>query len=326
LSPARPALFVIFALFFTAPSHAGTVIDRIKSNNVIRCGGVPRSGLFGLSPTGKSAAGLYLDLCRAIGAALLGPEGRIEFRAYDSDKAFNSARAGADDVMFLSGTEILAQGLGGKLVIGPPVFFDATAVMVPANSPVNKLTDLAGQSLCFYQGTNAERDMDAFMAAHNLDFVRKGFMEYVETYDTYNARVCGVLVDELQALAAERLDDADKPLDSRILSEPLATFPIVAATPTADGQWSAIVALALATLQRAEIPGAEWKASGLESFKVQAPELGLADDWQKRVVGAAGSYADIYARNLGEGSRLKLPRGRNAPAELGGGFATPYDD
>ena len=53
-------------------------------------------------------------------------------------------------------------------------------------------------------------------------------------------------------------------------------------------------------------------------------DLGLADDWAKRVVGAAGSYADIYARNLGDGSPLKLPRGPNAPAELGGLFVTPY--
>ena len=57
---------------------------------------------------------------------------------------------------------------------------------------------------------------------------------------------------------------------------------------------------------------------------VEGRDLGLADDWAKRVVGAGGSYADIYARNLGEGSPLKLPRGPNAPAELGGLFVTPY--
>jgi general L-amino acid transport system substrate-binding protein len=322
----RCALFVLFALFFAAPAHAGAVIDRIKSGGVIRCGGVPRSGLFGLSPTGHSAAGLYLDLCRAIGAAVLGPEGRIEFRGYDSEKAFDTARAGADDVMFLSGTEVLAERLADKAILGPTVYFGATGVMVPDQSPVKQLHDLAGQSICFYQGTNAERDIDAWMAAHGLDFVRKGFMEYVEDYDTYNAQVCKALSGEIQDLAAERLDDADKPLNSRILSEPLATFPIVAATPTTDGQWSAIVALAIATVQRAEIPATPWRASGLDSLLATAPELGLAEDWQKRVVGAAGGYADIYARNLGVGSRLKLPRGLNAPLELGGGFVTPYDN
>ena len=59
-------------------------------------------------------------------------------------------------------------------------------------------------------------------------------------------------------------------------------------------------------------------------WRVEGRDLGLADDWAKRVVGAAGSYADIYARNLGDGSPLKLPRGPNAPAEAGGLFVTPF--
>ena len=65
---------------------------------------------------------------------------------------------------------------------------------------------------------------------------------------------------------------------------------------------------------------------GPQSLGVEGRELGLSDDWAKRVIGAAGSYADIYARNLGDGSRLKLPRGPNAPVEAGGLFVTPYRD
>jgi hypothetical protein len=34
----------------------------------------------------------------------------------------------------------------------------------------------------------------------------------------------------------------------------------------------------------------------------------------------------MHARNLGSGSALKLPRGPNAPVELGGWFATPFDN
>jgi hypothetical protein len=39
---------------------------------------------------------------------------------------------------------------------------------------------------------------------------------------------------------------------------------------------------------------------------------------------ALGKHADIHARQVGECSRLKLRRGPNAPAELGGLFVTPY--
>ena len=63
-------------------------------------------------------------------------------------------------------------------------------------------------------------------------------------------------------LAAVRLAGAGKALHSRILPEPLAVFPILAATPTTDAQWSATVAWAIYTLQRAEIPAAPWAAGG----------------------------------------------------------------
>ena len=71
-------------------------------------------------------------------------------------------------------------------------------------------------------------------------------------------------------------------------------------------------------------PATPWTAGGAKPLGVEGRDLVLAHDWAKRVVGAAGSYADMYTRNLGEGSSLKLPRGPNAPAEIGGLFVTPF--
>jgi general L-amino acid transport system substrate-binding protein len=298
------------------------VVDRIRAEGVIRCGGVPRPGLVGPSPDGRAASALYLDLCRAIGAALLPPEGRIEFRAYDSDRAFDRVRESADDLAFLDGSEILDERLAGRIVPGPPVVFVSTGAMVPESSPIESFGDLAGKSVCFYQGSNAHRNLQAAMAARRLDFVRKGFTEYGELYDAYDAGICDAAVGETGDLAAARL--AAKAPKSRILREPFATFPVLALAPAIDPQWSAIVAWAVYALQRAEQPAAAWQASGLGSLPIDARELGLAEDWRGRVVGAAGTYARMFDRNLGEGSPLKLPRGPNAPAEAGGLFVTPF--
>jgi general L-amino acid transport system substrate-binding protein len=304
-------------------AKAGDVINRIKTDQTIRCGGAPRPGLVVVAPDGR-ASGLYLDVCRAIGAALLGPEGKIEFHQYDSDKAFDAVRNGGDDVFFLNGSDMIDMGLAGKVTPGPAVFIETTAVMVPGGSPAHSLADLAGQSICFFQGANAHRNLEAWFAAHHLDFVRMGYQEYVELFDTYDARVCRAQAGESTALAAARLTESGRRLQSRILPEPLAVLPIVAATSTQDAQWSAIVAWALDTLQRAEIPAKPWAAGGLDALPIKAPELGLAPDWQKRVIGAAGTYDEIFARNLGAQSPLKLPRGLNAPWEQGGLFAPPF--
>jgi general L-amino acid transport system substrate-binding protein len=276
----------------------------------------------GQSPDG-APSGLYLDLCRAIGAALLRGDGRIEFHPYDSDKAFTRVATSADDVFFLDGSDIADHRLAGVAALGPAVYFVSTAAMVHGDSAVRQLSDLRGKSICFYQGDNAHLNLEAAMAARRLDFVRMGYVEYGELHDAYNARICEAQVGESGDLAAARLEERAAQA-SRILTEPLTTFPLFAATPVSDPQWSAIVAWAIYAVQRAELAATPWAAAGLPSLAIEGRDLGLADDWAKRVVGAAGSYADIYARNLGEGSPLKLPRGPNAPAELGGLFVTPY--
>jgi len=307
-------------------AHAGIVVDRIKAQGVVRCGGEPRPGLVSVRPDGR-AMGLYLDVCRAIAAAVLGPTGRLEFRQYDSSKAYDTVRNGNDDVYFLSGAEILEENLAGKVLPGPPVFYETTAVMVADNSPVHQLADLAGKPICFSLGSNAERHLEGWFAAHHLDFNHMGYQEDVELYDTYNAQVCHGLAAEATTLAEVRLDGGVNHLRSRILPESLATFPILAATGTQDAEWSAIVAWVVHTLVRAELPEAKWAASGLDSLRIPAPELHLDQDWQKRVIGAVGSYGDIYRRNLGEGSPYKLTRGaNNASVREGGLLIAPYLD
>jgi general L-amino acid transport system substrate-binding protein len=320
----RPVVIAFaLALGLCPPAHAGPIVDRIKSSGVIRCGGVPRPGLVGQSADGRQASGLYLDLCRAIGAALVGQAGKVEFHPYDSDSAFARIPKGADDLVFLDGSEIADHRLAGAATLGPAVYFVSTAAMVHGPASIHQLSDLAAKSICFYQGDDAHMSLEASMAARHVDFVRMGYMEYGELHDAYAAGVCEAQVGESGDLAAARLEEHRGPA-SRILTEPLAAFPVFAATPASDPQWSAIVAWAIYALERAELPATAWTAAGLKSLAVEGRDLGLPDDWAQRVVGAAGSYADIYARNLGEGSPLKLPRGPNAPSELGGLFVTPY--
>src|ERR1700733_901286 len=82
-------------------------------------------------------------------------------------------------------------------------------------------------------------------------------MEYGELHDAYNSGICDAQVGESEALAAARLAHPSPP-PSRILPEPLATFPVIAATPASDPQWSAIVAWSTYALQRAELPATPW--------------------------------------------------------------------
>jgi len=46
--------------------------------------------------------------------------------------------------------------------------------------------------------------------------------------------------------------------------------------------------------------------------------IGLTNDWAYQIVKHVGNYGEIFERNLGEGSQLKIARGKNALWSKGG--------
>jgi len=319
------ALVLIAVSLTSAPAVAGPVLDRIRAEGVVRCGGVERPGLLAVEEDGK-ALGLELDLCRAIASVVLGPNGRLEFRRYDSEKAFAEARAGKDDVSFLTGREMIDNGLTGKMISGPAIFVETMSVMVPSDSSIQHLEQLANRPICFALLQRAQDHLSSWFASRRLDFIRMGFQEDVEMNDAYSVKYCSGLAGETTTLADTRSTGELARSEHRFLPETLASYPIVAATGVQDGEWAAIVAWTIDTLVQADMPETEWTLGGLNSLRVNAPELGLSAGWQKRLVDLIGDYADLYERNLGAKSELKLSRGLNAPVALGGALASPYTE
>lgn len=142
--------------------------------------------------------------------------------------------------------------------------------------------------------------------------------------DTYQVQNCQALAGEITYLAATRRDPGINHISSRILPESLSTYPVIAATGVADAKWSAVVAWTVGTLISAERPKTLWSNSGADAMPVAAPELGLGKGWQERVLKAVGNYGDIFARNLGKDSPLKLDRGFNANQVNGGLLLAPF--
>jgi general L-amino acid transport system substrate-binding protein len=46
--------------------------------------------------------------------------------------------------------------------------------------------------------------------------------------------------------------------------------------------------------------------------------IGLTNDWALRIVKHVGNYAEIFEKNVGSGSQLKIQRGQNALWTKGG--------
>lgn len=298
-----------------APAWAGGVLDRVRAEGIVRCGAGERPGFAWAGADGR-VAGLAVDLCRAVAIAVLGSEGRVGFQLYGAGRDYDAVRGGSDDLFFLSGTEIVEEGLAPSILQGPAVFIEALTLMVPEASTGNQLGDLAGASICFMIG-GAQRALEAAAEQQHVSFARLGFQESVEMLDAYDVQRCRAVAGEATQLAAMRRSGGVNHLASRILPQPLALYPVLAATGTGDGQWAALVAWVMDALVLADAPHTAWRAPGADAFPLPAAALGLREHWREEIAAALGTYSDMLRRNLGEGSALKLPPGPNVPWPAG---------
>ncbi len=310
------ALGVLLASAIAQPAIAGPVLDRVKASGSVGCGAEERPG-FAEHREDGAITGLAVDLCRAVAVAVLGPGARITFTVLDSAKAFDALREGHDDVMFLSAGTIAAEHVADRLLLGPPAFIETESLMVPDTSTVRASRDLAGKSVCFMIGTGAQRALEAALERDGVDVMRLGFEEDVEMRDAYNVGRCQAVAAEATFLAEVRRDGGIHALESRIIDAPLALDPVYLATGTADARWSAIATWTLQSLVLGAAPRSGWTGAGAATLAGAATPLGFHDGWSRDVTAAVGTYADLWRRDLGADSPLKLAPGPNAPWPAG---------
>lgn len=318
MKPGRRAAVALAALLWAAaPVRAGPVLDRVLAAGAVSCAAEERPGFAEAAEEGGSPHGLAVDLCRAMAVAVLGPGGTVRFTLLDGARDMESARAGAFDLLFLTAGTIAAEHLADRVLLGAPAFIETEAVMVPEASPVRGLRDLAGASLCFMIGTGAQRALEAGLEREGVAVKRLGFGEDVELRDAYNVGRCTAVAGEATFLAEVRQDGGVHGVKSRLIDPPLALDPVFLATGTADARWSAMATDLLQVLVLGAAPRSGWSGTGAAPLAEAATPLGFRPGWLAAVTAAAGTYADLYGRNLGAGSDLKLPPGPNQPWPAG---------
>lgn len=306
--------FLLIALLLAASPAGAATLDQVRAAGVLRCGGAPRPGLAGPAAEGGGMAGLEIDLCRAVAAAVLGDGALIEFHPYALGPDFERLRRGDDAVAFLTGSELLANNLLDAVVPGPAVFHQTNGVMVADDHPARHLSDLAGTMVCAEPGTGAERTLLAYVRGRGIAIRYSGWQEEEEMLDAFEVGRCPAVALETTALAAQRAEGQARGRPIRILPEPLSATPILTVTGLDDARWAAIVAWSMGALMP---PGA-----GAEALPVPGEGLGLTPGWQARAA-SGGTYDALLARNLGAASPLRLPAGLDASWRDGGLLCPP---
>jgi general L-amino acid transport system substrate-binding protein len=181
-------------------------------------------------------------------------------------------------------------------------------------------------------GTTTELNLADYFRANNMEYNPVVFEKLEETNAAYDAGRCDVYTTDQSGLYGIRLT-LTAPDDHVVLPEIISKEPLGPAVRQGDDQWLDITTWVLRALVTAEELGItqanveEMKNStnpeikrvlGTEEGAKIGADLGVGNDWVVNIVKAVGNYGEMFERNVGSGSNLKISRGINALWTKGG--------
>jgi general L-amino acid transport system substrate-binding protein len=315
-------IFVLSLIATTAHElHASSpTVDSIRKAGALVCGIDQSEAEFSMTDEHGSRVAFDHDLCKAVAAAILGKPARVIDKGYpDEETALEALRKKEVD-MVASVSDDFSHSTLANIGLSRPVLFDGESFLVSRASGVKRASGLSGRKICFLAETETELNLRSWFEQRRLDFVPFPFQEEGEMEAAYVTANCAALAGDLTRLANIRVAFGHRAKDYTFLPEIIARDPLASAYRRDDPGFGNIVdwtinVLLLAeelgvTAQNARVISHHNAATGklLDEARVLERPLGLDDRWTIRVIESVGNYGELFRRDLGEDSALKLPR------------------
>ncbi|MGD8270051.1 MAG: amino acid ABC transporter substrate-binding protein [Desulfobacterales bacterium] len=325
---------VIAILFCAGLATAGTLAD-VKAKGFISVG--VNEGLFGFSKPDEKGVwkGLDVDTARAISVAVFGSPDKIKFIPLSAKTRFTALQSGEIDVLTRNATQTLTRESSLGLNFAHVNYYDGQGFLVPKKLGVKSAKELDGATVCVLPGTTTELNAADFFRANKMTMKPVVIESTPELAKAFFAGRCDSLTSDASQLAGTRAV-APKPDDYVILPEIISREPLAPAVRHGDDQWFDIVNFATMAMIEAEYLGITSKnvddmlKSGdpqIQRFLGVSPgngeALGLDEKWAYNIVKMVGNYGEVFERNVGVNTPLKLERGLNALWTKGGIMYTP---
>ncbi|MBX9451317.1 MAG: amino acid ABC transporter substrate-binding protein [Mesorhizobium sp.] len=322
------------ALVFTASAGWGATLDDVKERGTLRCG--VHTGLAGFAAPNDQGewSGFDYDMCRAIAAAIFGDPSKVEAVPTNATERFPALQSGEIDVLARNTTWTLSRDTSLGFNFTGVNYYDGQGFMINSTKlpGINSALQLSGAAICVQTGTTTELNLADYFAANNMDYNPVVFQGFDETNAAYEAGRCDAYTTDQSGLYALRLTLAN-PDEHVVLPEIISKEPLGPAVRHGDDQWFDIVKWTLFAMIQAEELGItqanveEMKGSdnpeirrilGQEDDSSIGTVLGLENDWVVKIVSGVGNYGEVFERNIGQESPLKIARGLNQLWTKGG--------
>lgn len=323
----------------TAPHNT---LETVRERGVLICG--VSQGLAGFSTPDDQGnwQGLDVDFCRAVAVAVLGDKQKVKFIPLSTKDRFTALQSGDIDLLARNTTWTFSRDTTLGLDFVGVLYYDGQGFIVKnqiknSKIKISSIRDLDGAIICTNAGTTTELNIADYFQSHKLKYQIITFEKSDEAVLAYDTGRCDAYSTDRAGLFAQRLQLKNQS-EHTILPETISKEPLGPVIRQGDANWSNIVRWTLFALINAEELGVTQHNVSSMGDTTQpdiqrlmghqgalGEKLGLQNDWIYQIILQVGNYEDIFERNLGDSSLLKVDRGVNRLWNEGGiMYAPPF--
>lgn len=311
--------------------QAGATLDAVKKKGFVQCGisdGLPG---FSYADAKGKYVGLDVDVCRAVAAAVFGDAEKVKYSPLTAKERFTALQSGEVDILSRNTTWTSSRDAAMGLNFTGVTYYDGQGFLVNKKLGVASAGELDGATVCIQAGTTTELNLADYFRAHNLKFTPITYDTSDESAKSLESGRCDVLTSDQSQLYAQRIKLA-APDDYVVLPEVISKEPLGPAVRQGDEEWFDVVRWTLYAQLNAEELGVSSANVGELAKSTKNPDIArllgvegeygkdlkLNKDWVVQIVKQVGNYGEIFDRNVGASSELKIERGLNALWNKGG--------
>lgn len=321
---------VAAGLLLAGGALAASTLETVKGRGKVICAASTGTVGFGAPDDKGYWRGLDVETCRAVAVAIFNDRDKAEFVPLSGQQRIPALQTGEIDILPRTLTWTLQRDANG-INFTTPNYYEFTGFMVPKSLGVTRVQDMKGAAVCVQTGSTTEVVVADISTEHKLGLKTVVFDSIEATKQALFSGRCDALITDAAALASTRATQAKNPDDYIIFPATPYMDALTPAVRHGDDQWKDIVNWSFQALIAAELFGIT-QANVDDKLKSPDPRvkrflgvepgngkaLGLDDRFAYNIVKQLGNYGEMFERNLGRGSPLKLERGPNALYSQGG--------
>ena len=319
---------MLLALPAEAAPSAG--LRFIKSDGVIRCGTDLSTNAYTYKDAEGHWEGIDPTLCSIFATAIFGNPNNFEMVNVPTGQADSYLATQKIDVMLGNSDSTASAELTGNALPAATIYHDRLVFLAKATEKPKSMMDFQNQNVCITNRSPDVENFEQYLRNYDLKLSILKFANFASAKASFLLNRCQLLVGQ-ETILTDLKNQYPQRKDIMLLPEEIDVRPVYVLVAKQNPDLQAIIKWIVNALILAEEADINSKNVviltgdnniSLRNLLGSNPEiwkkLGLQPDWVKKAIKLYGNYGEIFEKNLGSESPLKLQRNRSNLIKNGG--------